>query len=140
MCRWGRIISLVRVLAQNISAEPQEIMTEPEIQRTEAEQEAVAIAGSEIAGSEPESLTSSAGQLESVTAWLGKTGSAVKEEVQRFVLCTCERAVHGSRSLLRHARESAAKMRQEKPLRVIAIVAGAAFLLGVGVAAWRERN
>ncbi|HUO14742.1 MAG TPA: hypothetical protein VMX38_07135 [Verrucomicrobiae bacterium] len=110
-------------------------MTGPENQRTETERKDIAIAESEEAFG-----AGSAGGLGSVTAGLAKTSSGVKENVQGFVLCTCERAVHRSKSLAHHARESAARMREEKALQVIAIVASAAFLLGVASAAWKTRN
>lgn len=76
---------------------------------------------------------------DSVAGWAGWLGER-KTEIEQLILAGYERTRDASESLITNVRERSRRLKEERPMVLIGIIAGAAFAIGVGGAIWRARR
>lgn len=68
--------------------------------------------------------------------WIGKTRS----EFQGLLAFAYQRSRDASQSFVIEVRDRSRKMRDERPILLLSIIAGSAFAAGLGAAVWRSRR
>src|SRR5579864_8500839 len=74
---------------------------------------------------------------DSVAGWAGWLGER-KTEIQQLILAGYERTRDASESLVADMRERSRRLKEERPMVLLGIIAGAAFAVGVAGAIWRS--
>jgi hypothetical protein len=76
---------------------------------------------------------------DSMADWAGWLGRR-QTEIQQLFVVAYERTRDASESLVANVRERTRRLKEERPMVLLGIIAGVAFAAGIGGAVWRARR
>jgi hypothetical protein len=68
--------------------------------------------------------------------WMGKT----EEEIKDLFSLVYQRSSEASELLISEIRERSQRVREERPMTLLGVIAGSAFAAGIGAAIWKSRR
>lgn len=68
--------------------------------------------------------------------WMGK----MQAEIEALFSHVSQRSRHSSEEMISSVQERGRRIRDERPLALVGVIAGSAFVIGFGLAVWKSRH
>lgn len=68
--------------------------------------------------------------------WMGK----MQAEIEELFSHVFQRSRHSSEEMISSVQERSRRIRDERPLALVGVIAGSAFVIGFGLAVWKSRH